>query len=222
MKLGVLFSGGKDSALAWTLAAEHHDVVCLISIISKNPDSYMFHTPNSSWTALQAKAAGIPLIQKETEGRKEDELNELKSAIEEMVKKYEIEGIVTGAVHSTYQASRVQRICHELGLWCFNPLWLMDQVELLQEVQDRGIKAIISAVASEPFTTEWLGRPIDKQFITDIQKIKHLTNPAGEGGEFESFVIEMPLFRERIHIISAETTYHNFQGKYKITKAELE
>ena len=42
MKLGVLFSGGKDSSLALYKAGK---VEVLITLDSKNKDSYMFHTP---------------------------------------------------------------------------------------------------------------------------------------------------------------------------------
>ena len=71
MRLGVLFSGGKDSTLALHLAAEKEEVVCLITILSKNKESFMFHTPNIDITALQAEALGLPQITKTTQGEKE-------------------------------------------------------------------------------------------------------------------------------------------------------
>ena len=61
MRLGVLFSGGKDSTLALHLAAEKEEVTCLITVVSKNKESYMFHTPNIDVTALQAEALALPL-----------------------------------------------------------------------------------------------------------------------------------------------------------------
>ena len=63
MKLGALFSGGKDSTLAIVKARDKgHEVACLISMISKNPESYMFHVPNVHLTKLQAKAMDLPLL----------------------------------------------------------------------------------------------------------------------------------------------------------------
>ena len=112
MRLGVLFSGGKDSTLALHLAAEKEEVACLITVVSKNKESYMFHTPNIDVTALQAEALGLPLVSVVTEGRKEEELADLEKAIAEAKSKFHIDGIVTGAVESVYQASRVQRICN--------------------------------------------------------------------------------------------------------------
>ena len=101
MKLGVLFSGGKDSAYAAYIAKQHgHDITCLITIVSKNPHSYMFHTPLINNTKKQAKRMHVPIILRKTKGIKEAELEDLEYAILEAVEKHKIEGIVTGAVES--------------------------------------------------------------------------------------------------------------------------
>ena len=52
MRLAALFSGGKDSTLAMHKAMKGHEVVCLISMISENDASYMFHVPNIHITDL--------------------------------------------------------------------------------------------------------------------------------------------------------------------------
>ncbi|MCX6690620.1 MAG: diphthine--ammonia ligase, partial [Methanoregula sp.] len=126
MRLGVLCSGGKDSWFAGYLAMQHEEVACLISVRSINEESYMFHTPNVHLVPLQAEAAGLPLVSVETEGIKEDELADLSRAIRLAVERHGIEGVVTGALLSVYQGTRIQRICRDLELWCFNPLWYTD------------------------------------------------------------------------------------------------
>jgi diphthine-ammonia ligase len=68
MKLGVLFSGGKDSTLALHKAAEKEQITCLITLQSKNPESYMFHTPNIDLAGFQAEALGLPLVAEVTAG----------------------------------------------------------------------------------------------------------------------------------------------------------
>ncbi|MBD3260491.1 MAG: TIGR00289 family protein, partial [Candidatus Altiarchaeales archaeon] len=89
MKVAVLFSGGKDSCYAAYLAKERRDnLVCLVSIFSKNKESYMFHTPSITKVKKQAEVMEIPLIVKETEGLKEKELEDLKNAIKEAKEKY--------------------------------------------------------------------------------------------------------------------------------------
>jgi len=201
MKTCVLFSGGKDSTLALDYALRFSEVECLVSIASKNPESFMFHTPNMKFVSAQAESMDLPLIMRETEGVKEEELHDLEKALREVKGKFSVEGVVTGALASAYQASRIQKICSKLKLECFNPLWQKNQWELLQELQERKIKAVVAA-AFAPGLKEFLGKPIDGKFISGIKKIAEKTgiNPAGEGGEFESFTLDAPFFRKRLEI----------------------
>ncbi len=223
MKLGVLFSGGKDSVFAMYKAMQKHEIVCLISLISSNKESFMFHTPNVELTQMQADALETTLIRKETKGEKENELEDLKDAIFKAKKEYKIEGIVTGAIESVYQATRIQKICDELDVWCFNPLWQADQLEHLDELIKSGFKVIISAVLAEPFTKKWLGREIDEKAVKELDKLhkSHKINPAGEGGEFETFVLDGPMFKKKIQIEEFDIDFKNNSGIYEIKKAKL-
>ena len=203
MKLGILFSGGKDSAYAAYLAKKYnHELTCLITIVSENKDSFMFHTPSIDKTILQAKLMDIPIIIQKTKGEKEIELDDLEKAIVSAVKKYHIEGVVTGAVASVYQASRIQMICDNLKLECFNPLWQKNQIELLEELIKNKFEVIIMQVAAHPLDKNWLGKTIDKSFIEKIKTLneKYKINPAGEGGEFETLVLNCPLFKEPLKL----------------------
>ena len=221
MKLGVLYSGGKDSTLALIKAQKYHEIACLISIVSENKESYMFHTPNIDITLLQSQALELPLVRVVTKGEKEKELEDLKKAIAEAKKRFQIEGVVTGAVRSTYQASRIQRICHELGLWCFNPLWLKDQVELLYEVVEKELHAIISGVFAEPLDASFLGAEIDIKMVQRLAKLAHMINPAGEGGEIETTVLDAPVFKKKIEITKSDMQYAKFSGVFDIIDAKL-
>ncbi len=224
MKLGILFSGGKDSYLALQYASEENEISCLLTLESKKEDSWMFHTPAIEWTKLQAEAMGLNHLTKETSGIKEEELGDLKSIIESAVSKHSIEGIVTGALASVYQSTRIQKICNELNLWCFNPLWQMPQNVLLQELISNNIESIITGVAAEPFDASWLGRPIDSNCIDNLLTLEssHRINPAGEGGEIESFVINAPLFTKSISVTKSQKYYSNFSGRLEIQEAFLQ
>jgi len=207
MKLGILFSGGKDSTFAAYLARQYnHELTCLISIVSENKESYMFHTPSITKTKQQAIVMNIPIITKTTKGEKELELEDLKQAIEQAKDKYNIQGIVTGAVESIYQASRVQKICNDLNLECFNPLWQKDQLDLLKELIKNKFKVILTGVFAYPLDKSYLGREINHMFIAQMEKLKEdlKLNPAGEGGEFETFVLNCPLFNRELIIKNKE------------------
>jgi len=223
MRLGVLFSGGKDSTLALHYAAEKEEAVCLITIISKNKESFMYHTPNIEISALQAEALGLPQITKTTQGEKEKELSELENAIAEAARKYQIEGVVTGAVESVYQAERVQRICNNLGLWCFNPLWKHDQKALLEELLEKRFNVIISGVFAYPLDEKWLGKQIDNKLIdrlVDLQQ-KYGLSPAGEGGEIETTVLDAPLFKKKIEVLDYSVEFKGNSGVFIIKQARL-
>jgi asparagine synthase (glutamine-hydrolysing) len=224
MKLGVLFSGGKDSTLAMHIAEKDHEISCLLSMKSENDASYMFHTPNIDITELQAESLGIPILVGFTKGEKEFELSDLKALIENAVELFGIEGIVTGAVASEYQASRIQKICDELGLKCVNPLWQMNQIDLLNELLEQNFDVMIVAIAAYPLNDSWLGRKLDKTIISELAELqkKYGVNPAGEGGEFESLVLNAPLFKKRIEIKKFEKEYENHVGIFRILNAELE
>ena len=223
MKLGVLYSGGKDSTLALMKAKKYHEITCLISIISENKESFMFHTPNIEITKMQAEAMQLPVIAIATKGEKEKELGELKEAVLFAKKKYKIEGIVTGAVASTYQPNRIHQICKNLDLWCFNPLWLKDQIELLNEIVDNKICAIIGGVFADALDKTFLGKKIDKKIIAKLSKIAatHHINPAGEGGEIETTVIDAPIFKKKIKIVKSEINYSNNSGIFLIKESKL-
>jgi ABC transporter with metal-binding/Fe-S-binding domain ATP-binding protein len=223
MKLGVLFSGGKDSTFALQLAAQKETVACLITVASKNKESFMFHTPNIDVTALQAEALRLPLVRAETEGQKEAELADLETAIAEAKARFGIEGVVTGAVESVYQASRVQRICNRLDLWQFNPLWKTSQQALLETLVAQKFQVIISGVFAYPLDATLLGKQLDTAMITRLVELqaKYGISPSGEGGEIETTVLDAPMFRQKIQITDAEAKWTGTSGVYIIKKAGL-
>ncbi|MEK6868358.1 MAG: diphthine--ammonia ligase, partial [Nanoarchaeota archaeon] len=145
LRLGTLFSGGKDSTFATYIATTFGwDVVCLITLKSKNQESYMFHTSNIDLTTYQAQAMGLPLILQQTSGKKEEELGDLYEALKKAKEQYDINGIIVGALASDYQHERVNRVCEELQLKTFAPLWHKDQGMLLKEMIDLGFEIYIS------------------------------------------------------------------------------
>jgi len=211
MKLGVLFSGGKDSCYSAYLAKKQgHELTCLISMFSENPESYMFHTPNIELTEKQAKVMNIPLLIHKTPGEKEKELEDLEQAIKTAKDKYGIEGIVTGALYSEYQRKRIQKICDKFGLKCLNPLWHMNEIDYLKELIKNKFKIIIIGAFAYPLDQTWLQREINDKFIQEVTELQdeYKIHPAGEGGEFETFVLNCPLFQRELKI-----TKHEAQGK---------
>jgi len=222
MKLGVLFSGGKDSVYATYLARKSgHEIGCLITINSINKESFMFHTPSITKTIKQAEVMEIPLSLYETNGEKEKELIDLKDAIKKAKEDFEIEGVVTGAIGSVYQASRIQKICNELDLECFNPLWQKDEESYLEELIEEGFEVILVGVFAYPFDESWIFRKIDSDFVIDINELhkKYKIHVAGEGGEFETFVLNCPMFSRELKVSGKKVIQegeNSFRGELEI------
>lgn len=207
MKLALLLSGGKDSIYSGFLAKKYgHELTCAISVVSKNKYSHMFHTPSISKTSLQAEAMEIPLIIQETSGKKELELKDLERVLNNAKRKYKIKGVVTGAIQSVYQSSRIQKICNKLGLEVFNPLWQVSEEEYLKDLIKNKFKVILTGVFAYPFDKSFLGKEIDKKFIEEMKNLnkKYGISIIGEGGELETFVLDCPLFKKPLKVKSFE------------------
>jgi ABC transporter with metal-binding/Fe-S-binding domain ATP-binding protein len=203
MKIGVLFSGGKDSTYsAWLAKKEGHELVCLITLFSENKDSFMFHTPLIELTKKQAELMNLPIIIDKTAGEKEKELADLERAIKKAIFDYKIEGIVTGAVASNYQASRIQKICDKLGIKCVNLLWGKNAESYWKEMLKNKFEIMIVGIASDGLSKEWLGKIIDKDNLGKLLELskKFKFHFAFEGGEAETLVLNCPLFKKELEL----------------------
>jgi len=226
LKLGALLSGGKDGLYAMhVMQKQNYDISCFISIVSKNQDSYMFHTPNIGLVDLQAESCGIPLVLQETQGEKEAELEDLEKALSVAVEKYGIQGVCSGAIFSNYQRERIEKICDKLGLKIFSPLWHMNQELEMRNLLDEGFEIIFSSIAAEGLDKSFLGRVITEKDVDKLVSISKKVgmNVAGEGGEFESLVLDCPVFRKKIEIVDSEIVMENeITGRFVVKKSKLQ
>ncbi len=225
MRIGILFSGGKDSTFTLSYYLEQAwDVKCLISLQPKNTESWMFQTSDLKITQMQAKAIGLPLITQETLGEKEKELLDLKKALQRAKKMYKLEGIAVGALASDYQHERVNRICHELSLKCYAPLWHKDQAMLLKDLITSGFDIRMVSIAAEGLSKEWLRK---KLTLEDLEKLSERhkrigMHIGGEGGEYETLVFDGPIFKKRIDVLKSHIEMENeCTGKWVVEKALL-
>ena len=219
MKLAALVSGGKDSVFAMYKAIQDgHNITDLITIKSQNPNSYMYHTPNIHLTDLLSKVSGIPLLVEGSTGEKELELEDLERALH----KVDVEGVVLGAIESEYQASRVERICNQLGLDVYAPLWHQDSEMLLREMI-KVLDILITHVAAFGLNESWLGRKMDEKTIEDLKILsqRYGIHMAGEGGEYETLVIDAPFFSKKIELVTTKKKWYDDHGTLEILKTRL-
>lgn len=221
MKVAVLATGGKDSTLALHRVLKMgFEVECLVSMIPLREDSWMFHYPNIRLVDLFAEAVGFRLVKAETSGVKEEEVADLKRLIEEL----DVEGVVSGAIASNYQKTRIEEICRQLGLEFVAPLWGENPVGILGEILELKFEVIVTGVYAHGFNREWLGRKIDEVAVADLVELngQYGVSIVGEGGEYETLVVDGPLFKKRIAIVEADRVWKGESGHLLIAKAKLE
>ena len=225
LKLGVLFSSGKDSLhAAQIMKLQNYKLTCLIHIKSTNVDSYMFQTAGTEIINLQAEAMQLPLITQKTKGEKEIELTDLENSLIQAKQKYQIEGVVNGALFSTYQRDRIEKVCDKLGLKIFAPLWHKPQEQQMQELLSKGFTFVFSAIAAEGLNSTWLNKTITEEELRQLKNLNQKIgfNVAGEGGETESLVLDCPLFTKKVVLKDVEIMEENKNTARLIVKeAEL-
>lgn len=223
LRVGALFSGGKDSAYAAWQASKDDELACLVTLFPKSEMSFMFHYPNLKWTRLQAEAIGVPQLTATTEGVKEEELDDLRSALGDAMSKYRLEGVYTGALASVYQKKRVERICADLGLKCISPLWGMDPEAHLRRLVADGFSVMMVSVSALGLDQGWLGRMLDEGSINELVALgkRYRFHVGLEGGEGESFVLDAPSFSRRVEVRSATKHWSGDSGYLEILDAVL-
>jgi len=224
LKVASLFSGGKDSTYAlWCAQLQGWDIEALVTVFPETRESWMFHFPALEWTSLQAKAAGIRQIQVSTSGIKERELEDLSQALEKLKSSSGIEGIVSGAISSEYQRTRLDNVCENIGLRSFAPLWHKEEEQLLNDQIEAGFEAIITSCNALGLDEKWLGRQIGSDELKELVKLhkKYGLSVAFEGGEAETFTVASPAFRNRLSISKAVRHWKGDSGFFELEDVEL-
>jgi len=220
MRVAVLVTGGKDSALALHRALKQgYEVKHLVTMLPQREDSWMFHFPNIRLTDFFAEAAELPLIKAETTGVKEMELEDLKRLLATL----DVDGVVSGAISSQYQKKRIDRICQELNFKSIAPLWQESPIKLLKELIKLNFEAVIVGVYALGFNQSWLGRIFNSTTLSALIKLneKYKVSLVGDGGEYETLVLDAPFFKKKIQLLQTEKVWEDHSGYLLVKKAVL-
>lgn len=201
-----LLSGGKDSFLSTLFAIDQgHDVVLSISV---RPREYseMFHYPNI-WVV--PKISGLLNIPNVT--IMEDDFYK---EIPRIARENNCKMIISGAIASNFQKTRIERMCTENNLVSYTPLWLVNQAKEVQEILRSRIRAILCSVSAEGLTEDMLGNTLDQKMIKRLASIseRYSINISGEGGEYESLVTGW--FNRSIEIQGSRKTWNGSSGYF--------
>ncbi|MCI4365468.1 MAG: diphthine--ammonia ligase [Thermoplasmata archaeon] len=221
MAVTALVSGGKDSIYAAYLAeTQGWSVDELVTLRPEDPESMMFHTPNLDLVPLQAASWGKRHRSIPVHGRGEvAELDALEEALA-----HEVGPVVAGAIESSYQWARLLRVGGRVGRRVFTPLWRRDPARVVREEISAGLDIRLVHLAAESLSPELLGRPVDVRFLEELERTGRRgprVNVAGEGGEYETLVVDAPFFRERIEIDQEDREITASTARLTIRKAHL-
>ncbi|MDI3542338.1 MAG: diphthine-ammonia ligase [Candidatus Methanomethylophilaceae archaeon] len=220
MRLASLFSGGKDSLMSlYLMEQQGHDITVLVNIAPRCDSSFMFHTPNLHLLPLMAKSMGKTLVQAEGGLTEEEDLD----ALEKTLSTLDVEGVIIGAIASDYQWDRVNRVCEKIGLKVFAPMWRKAPDIVLREMIDADVRAVFVAVMAEGLEPSWLGRELDMAALEELNSLsfRYGINVAGEGGEYETLVLDSPLYSRPLVIDMIEESVSRDSAIMRVTKAHL-
>ncbi|OON18526.1 hypothetical protein X801_05617 [Opisthorchis viverrini] len=246
-----LVSGGKDSIFSIMECVAHEYKLEAVVNLSPTPegshpveiDSYMYQSVASEGVRLIAEALQVPLYQFPISGKPycqslqyeesaDDEVEDLFQALSKVKADFpSVHFISSGAILSDYQRIRVEHVASRLRLQPIAFLWQVPTDNLIRAMLAASLDAVIVKIASfglEP--RRHLGAHLSDVVLNlrDLSQPPWSLNICGEGGEYESFTLDCPLFRRRIQIRSPpRVVCHSEDESYPVaylhlTRLELE
>lgn len=201
-----------------------HDVECLISIIPEISDSLLFHFPNIHLTQVLAQAIGLPIRNfRSSTSRLENEISVLKNAISMVKNEFDIEGIVHGGISSMFQKKNFEKVCQDVQLSVYSPLWNLNASNYLHQLIDEKFKITIVGVSALGLDKEWLGITLNHEKVARLESLskKYGFNLNFEGGEGETLVVDCPIYKKKLEIREGIVKWFGDNGIFEITDYEL-
>ncbi|MBP51417.1 MAG: diphthine--ammonia ligase [Candidatus Thalassarchaeaceae archaeon] len=246
MRVAILGSGGKDSAYAtWWALMRGWDVRAVVTMCVTGDDSMMFQTQGVGMAGMQAASAGIPWLPILTSGEMDEEMEDLENGLRGLSNPdsameiswpegwdssyiaihtgaLSVDGIVSGALRSDFQKTRIELMCQRLGIHSFSPLWHNSPNSHMSSLCEHGFEVVIASVSSEGLGMEWLGKKLGMSNLRELEELskRYRFNVDGEGGEFETLVLGAPHMNRDIEI-TMEPVWNGSRGHLKVKSAVL-
>ncbi len=221
MTVTALVSGGKDSIYAAYLAeTQGWPVDELVTLRPCDPASMLFHTPNLDLVALQARAWGKRHRTVPVEGTTEpDELRALDAALAGATGP-----VVAGAIGSSYQWSRLVRIADRHDRRVYAPLWRVAPGVVVREEVAAGLDIRFVHLSAEPLPPDWIGERLTLGRVDALEQLARdvrAVHVAGEGGEYETLVVDAPFFSAPIALDGVRTVVDRATARLVVSSAHL-
>jgi diphthine-ammonia ligase len=219
VRLIALLSGGKDSVCAVeTARGWGWEVVGALVLRPAEDDAWLFHTPNLGVARGVAECLGLPVVEAEVRSGAEHELEDLERALDAARKAWNADGVVSGALASEYQRTRIDAIGHRLGLKTFAPLWHKEPAGYVRSLLRGGWDIRFSRIAAGGIPLGWAGERLDEAKLAALERNPMRPHVAGEGGEFETLVLDAPCYGARLVVGQARVESSASRSTWVVTQ----
>ena len=226
MKVAVMYSGGKDSSNAIDYCKDKNwEITHLISIKPNRTDCYLYHFATVELTQEMAKILGVKHIYANCNVA--DPVQEAKiveNIVCDILKDVKIDAVVLGGVGlQETQLKSLQKVLLPHKVEVFATHAGHDQEEVLLDMLNKGYKMIISAVASDGLQ-KWLGKEITLDNFKALKSdaVKYGFDLLGEGGYYDTFVYDAPIFNKKLVIDDFSCIYDgNYSGHIVVNKFRI-
>jgi diphthine-ammonia ligase len=225
LRIGGLFSGGKDSTYAiFKSIVQKHDLCCIMTMHPSTDDSLLFHYPTTNLLAKVSKVIDVPVIEHHCNiAEKDHEVKELTHLVKSAVDEFSIEGLVHGCISSKFQLNIFQDVCNKLNIQLISPLWNINNDYYYEQLLGQGFEIMITRVAALGLDKSWLGKKITRDSYSILKKLslKYKFNITFEGGEAETLVLDCPLYKKRLSVKDHTITWDGIRGMFEILDIDL-
>ncbi len=217
----VSWSGGKDSCFAgYQAALSGLGVRYLLNMVNVDAKQSWFHGLSTELLQMQSQAVGIPLLQRQTTMATYEA--DFKDAVLAL-RREGVGGGVFGDIDLEEHREWVERICQQVEVAPHLPLWGLSQEKVLREFIDSGFEAVVLLAKADLFGEDWLGRRVDLDFLAYLSELKQTNDIdfCGEAGEYHTFVIDGPIFNQRVELIQTRKVLRGGYWRLEILKGGL-
>lgn len=190
------WSGGKDSCYAMHKAA-HQELtpVVLLNVLNEYGDRSRSHGIPKEILEAQAKSMQLPIHFFESTWEQYEE--KYIRTLQELKQNYPINKTVFGDIDIESHRAWEEKVSAEANLEAVLPIWQQNRKQLVLEMIDFGIEAIIVS-CNQMLGPDFLGRKINVDLIKDLEAIG--VDVCGENGEYHTLVVNAPLFKNKIEV----------------------
>ena len=192
MKAAVLWTGGKDSALALQVSLNLYDIRRLVCFVPA--DNRQFYAHPTPLMELQARKIGIPIaFMPISEPYQSSYRQQIRSLRDDGV-----EVLITGDISTVDgMPNWIDGVAENL-VGVYKPLWELDRHAILDTLISSEFKVICSLAYKKHFQPTIAGRYLDAELISELKQLP--IDACGEQGEYHTWVLDAPFFKAPLQL----------------------